>query len=241
MLQQWKIVLETASKKPTLQIKNMSLLTEASNLLLPCPTDTLHWDDYKGAITDIFGSNAKAHPNIVCVVETGINSDRIFSFSQINVASNLVAYFLLNTGIQREDVIVLYSYRGVDLVIAIMGVLKAGATFSVIDPAYPIARQIVYLSVAKPRGLVILAKAGHLEQEVQAYCNEKLDIICTIPQLEINDDGILAGGVSADGVDLFDGVRHIAHIDPDIIIGSDSIGTLIFTSGSTGIPKGTLK
>jgi L-aminoadipate-semialdehyde dehydrogenase len=43
-----------------------------------------------------------------------------------------VAHALIQGGIEREDVVVLYSYRGVDLVIAVMGVLKAGATFSVI-------------------------------------------------------------------------------------------------------------
>jgi non-ribosomal peptide synthetase component F len=44
----------------------------------------------------------------------------------------LVAHYLIHKGIQREDVVMIYAYRGVDLVIAIMGVLKAGATFSVI-------------------------------------------------------------------------------------------------------------
>ena len=58
----------------------------------------------------------------------------------------------------------IYAYRGVDLMIAVMGVLKAGATFSVIDPAYPPARQNIYLSVAKPKGLIGLEKAGTLDQ-----------------------------------------------------------------------------
>ncbi|RJE16600.1 L-aminoadipate-semialdehyde dehydrogenase, large subunit, partial [Aspergillus sclerotialis] len=52
-----------------------------------------------------------------------------------------------------------YAYRGVDLVVAVMGILKSGATFSVIDPAYPPERQNVYLDVARPRALVVIEKA----------------------------------------------------------------------------------
>lgn len=57
---------------------------------------------------------------------------RSFSYKTIHEASNILAHKLIQGGIERDDVVVLYSYRGVDLVIAVMGVLKAGATFSVI-------------------------------------------------------------------------------------------------------------
>lgn len=43
---------------------------------------------------------------------------------------------------------------------------------------------------------------------------------------------------TADGVDVLDAYRDLASLDPDIVIGPDTIGTLSFTSGSTGIPKG---
>jgi L-2-aminoadipate reductase len=60
----------------------------------------------------------------------------------------------------------IYSHRGVDLVVAVMGILKADATFSVLDPAYPPNRQNVHLEVAKPKGLVVIAKATHEAGEV---------------------------------------------------------------------------
>jgi non-ribosomal peptide synthetase component F len=44
-------------------------------------------------------------------------------------------------GNQLGEVVMSYSYRGVDLVVTVMGILKAGATFSVIDPSYPPDRQ----------------------------------------------------------------------------------------------------
>lgn len=101
---------------------------------LPDPTSDLHWSQWRGAITDIFASNARKHPERTCIVESSDASDTktIYTYEQIHYASNTVAHYLLDNGIQREDVVMIYAFRGVDLVIAIMGVLKAGATFSVI-------------------------------------------------------------------------------------------------------------
>ncbi|KAJ3415308.1 large subunit of alpha-aminoadipate reductase [Chytridiales sp. JEL 0842] len=254
MLDQLELVIETASKNPLAPVGSISLVTDASKARLPNPTADLKWDQFEGAITDIFARNAKAHPERVCVVESkALECElealppppsecplREFTYNQIHEASNLVAHALIKGGIQREDVVVLYSYRGVDLVVAVMGVLKAGATFSVIDPAYPPNRQIVYLSVAKPKGLVVLKKAGTLDGDVRKYIAEELEVVCEIPALELLDDGtLLGGGATKDGVnDTLDEVRHLSAQHPDVPLGPDSIGTLSFTSGSTGIPKG---
>ena len=72
---------------------------------------------------------------------------------------------------------------------------------------------------------------------VRAYIQEKLEIKCEIPALEILDDGFLKGG-DIGGGDVLDSVRDYAAKDVGVVIGPDSIGTLSFTSGSTGIPKG---
>ncbi|KAI9475652.1 MAG: L-aminoadipate-semialdehyde dehydrogenase [Benjaminiella poitrasii] len=205
---------------------------------LPDPTADLHWSQWRGAITDIFAANAKRHPQRTCIIESLDSTDKriIYNYQQIFDASNLVARYLLENGIQREDVIMIYAYRGVDLVIAIMGVLKAGATFSVIDPAYPPARQEIYLSVAKPRGLIVLKEAGQIAPSVRDYIEREQDIVCEIPSLKVNRDGQLYGGAKVNNGDILDDIRECEEVQ--VTIGPDSIGTLSFTSGSTGIPKG---
>lgn len=206
---------------------------------LPNPTEDLHWSQWRGAITDIFSSNAKKFPTRTCIVESVDNTTETiqYDYQTIHFASNTVAHYLVQGGIQREDVVMIYAYRGVDLVIAIMGVLKAGATFSVIDPAYPPARQEIYLSVAKPRGLIVLKEAGEIAGSVRDYIQKEQKIVCEIPNLKIQRDGTVLGG-SVSGKDVLDGVRAKASQETGIVIGPDSIGTLSFTSGSTGIPKG---
>ncbi|KAI8821825.1 uncharacterized protein EV422DRAFT_586674 [Fimicolochytrium jonesii] len=245
MLEQLQLVLEGAAANIDSPIGAISLVSTFSRPLLPDPAADLHYDGFEGAITDIFARNAQAHPDRVCVVEsrdTNVSPSlaplREFSYQAINEASNVLAHHLLRNGIQREDVVVLYSYRGVDLVVAVMGVLKAGAIFSVIDPAYPPSRQNIYLSVAVPRGLVVLAKAGELDQEVKEYVANNLDIVCMVPSLLIHDDGNLTGGLGPDGNDIFGPDAELKGTAPDVVLGPDSGSTLSFTSGSTGIPKG---
>lgn len=255
-----------ASLHPLDPIGSISLLTAKQRKLLPDPKQDLEWTGYRGAITDIFSANAAKFPEKICIVEStepttpgGKNGLRQFTYQQIDEASNILAHHLVKGGIQREEVVTVYSVRGVDLVVAVMGVLKAGATFSVIgkfhpililvylltfrrsspDPAYPPARQIVYLQVAKPRALVVLALAGGLLPTVRAYVTNELEIRVEVPALQLLSNGSLLGSESVlSPSDVLASSQSLASQSLNIPLGPDSIGTLSFTSGSTGIPKG---
>ncbi len=212
---------------------------------LPDPTQDLHWSHFRGAIHEVFSQNARRRPDRVCIVETGSTSSqhRSFSYGQINAATNVLAHHLIQLGVQRGEVVMIYAYRGVDLVVAIMGVLKAGATFCVIDPAYPPERQIVYLDVARPRALVVLDEAariaGNLSEQVRAYIAENLHLRTHVPALRIDANGRLWGG-SVDGQDVLATATALQGQDPNVVVGPDSNPTLSFTSGSEGRPKGVL-
>ena len=128
-----------AAAHPLDPIGSISLLTVKQRKFLPDPRKDLEWTGYRGAITDIFSANAQKFPDRTCIVESlapaevgGKNGLREFSYRQIDEASNVLAHHLVKSGVEREEVVTVYSTRGVDLVVAVMGVLKAGATFSVI-------------------------------------------------------------------------------------------------------------
>ncbi|KAH8601045.1 L-aminoadipate-semialdehyde dehydrogenase large subunit [Bisporella sp. PMI_857] len=211
--------------------------------LIPDPTADLHWSAFRGAIQDIFAANAEAHPDRTCVVETasGNAPRREFTYRQINEASNILAHHLVKSGIQRGEVVMSYSHRGVDLVVTVMGILKAGATFSVIDPSYPPDRQNIYLDVARPRALVVIDKAtreaGELTEKVRNFIKENLQLRTEVPGLELKDDGTLVGGI-IDGRDIFIDELSLKSKSPGVVVGPDSTPTLSFTSGSEGRPKG---
>ncbi|KAL2073581.1 hypothetical protein VTL71DRAFT_10907 [Oculimacula yallundae] len=215
----------------------------ANNPDIPDPTADLHWSAYRGAIQDIFSANAETHPDRLCVVETASGSSprREFTYRQINEASNILAHHLVQSGVQRGEVVMSYSHRGVDLVVTVMGILKAGATFSVIDPSYPPDRQNIYLDVARPRALVVIDKAtreaGELTDKVRSFIKENLQLRTEVPGLELKDDGTLVGG-NINGKDVLTDQISLKAKSPGVVVGPDSTPTLSFTSGSEGRPKG---
>ncbi|KAK4050364.1 large subunit of alpha-aminoadipate reductase [Microbotryomycetes sp. JL201] len=140
-------VLHHAAAHPLDPIGSTSLLTAKQRKILPDPRKDLEWCGYRGAITDIFTANAQRFPDRTCIVESlspkevgGKNGLRTFTYKQIDEASNMLAHYLVKSGVEREEVVTVYSTRGVDLVVAVMGVLKAGATFSVIGKSSHVSR-----------------------------------------------------------------------------------------------------
>ncbi|KAI9839556.1 MAG: large subunit of alpha-aminoadipate reductase [Sarea resinae] len=243
VLQQLCQVVELASLNPQESLGRINLITDAQSAILPEPTNDLHWSDFRGAIQDIFTANAEKHPERLCVVETASSSSshRQFTYKQINEASNILAHHFVQSGVQRDEVVMIYAHRGVDLVVAVMGALKAGAAFSVIDPAYPPDRQNIYLDVARPRALVVIEKAsreaGELSEKVRSFIDTNLELRAEVPSLILKDDGSLLGGMIG-GQDVLAPQTSLKGKPPGVVVGPDSTPTLSFTSGSEGRPKG---
>ncbi|KAK1757821.1 hypothetical protein QBC47DRAFT_377047 [Echria macrotheca] len=212
---------------------------------IPDPTVDLDWSGYVGSIQEHFRAQAEAHPERTCVVETKSSTtpERSFTYRQIYEASNTLAWHLHKAGITNGDVVMIWAHRSVDLVVALMGILSSGATMTVLDPAYPPARQQIYLEVSQPRALLKIGRAtdenGPLAPLVQKYIDDELQLKTEVPELRLRDDGFLYGG-EVDGKDIFADVRELASAPPDVLVGPDSNPTLSFTSGSEGRPKGVL-
>ncbi|RFU30750.1 hypothetical protein B7463_g5578, partial [Scytalidium lignicola] len=212
---------------------------------LPDPTVDLDWSGYAGSIQERFRASAEKFPDKTCVLETKSSTtpERQFTYRQIYEASNTLAHYLHDAGITNGDVVMIWAHRSVDLVISLMGTLTAGATMTVLDPAYPPTRQKIYLEVSQPRALIKIGTAtdenGHLAPVVQQYIDEELQLKAVVPELRLLDDGILSGG-DIDGQDIFRKARQAASSPPDVLVGPDSNPTLSFTSGSEGRPKGVL-
>ncbi|KAJ5899697.1 hypothetical protein N7495_004441 [Penicillium taxi] len=243
ILKQLAKIAENAAVNTEEPVGRVDMMTPDQLALLPDPTADLNWSKYRGAIHEIFAANAEKHPEKLCVVETKSSNSthREFTYKQISEASNILGHHLVQSGVQRGDVVMVYAYRGVDLVVAVMGILKAGATFSVIDPAYPPERQNIYLDVARPSALVNIAKAtrdsGELSDIVRTFINENLDLRTEVPSLALQDDGTLLGG-SINGQDVFAKQVELKSKPVGVVVGPDSTPTLSFTSGSEGRPKG---
>lgn len=88
-------------------------------------------------IYELFETQAARHPHQVAVSFEGHS----LSYVELNEESNRLAHFLRNEyGIQKEDRIGVMMDRNEQLVIALLAIIKSGAAYVPIDPAYPASR-----------------------------------------------------------------------------------------------------
>jgi amino acid adenylation domain-containing protein len=219
MSAQFELLLQQIVEQPDTAITTFSLVTPVAAAQLPNPTIPLN-ADHRGFIHDRFVQQAQQYPERVAVLDAQFS----WTYGLLDSCSNQLANRLRSHTIQPNDVVAIYGHRSSALVWAILGVLKAGAAFVILDPAYPTARLIHYLNIVNPKGFIHLDAAGELPPDLQsALANRPIDrpVVCSLclPSVPSND--------------VFQGQDTTAPVLP-----LDNYRAYIaFTSGSTGQPK----
>jgi amino acid adenylation domain-containing protein len=222
MLAQLNQLLVQIVENPEERITQFSLVTPAAAALLPNPAQALG-SGWAGAVHTRFSQQAHRVPARPAVVDPG----EVWSYAELEARSNQLAHYLCASGIQPQEVVVIYGHRSASFVWALIGVLKAGAAFLILDPAYPASRLIDCLGLAKPRGWIQIGAAGALPEALE-------EVVATLSwrcRLE------LPHRTAAEAYGLLQGYSTD---DPGVMVGPDDLAYIVFTSGSTGKPKGVL-
>ncbi len=213
MLSQFHHLLIQVVENPDISIAALSLVTPKAKLLLPNPLKQLPLQSELPVLTS-FKKQAQRVPQQVAVVDAFGS----WTYSELNSRANQLANYLLANNLKSQDIVAIYGHRSATLVWAILGVLKAGAAFVILDPAYPASRLIDCLEIAPPRFMLQIPAAGELPTVLQEYVD--LSDSC---RLELQLDSILP---------------QYATSDPTVTVEPDDLAYVAFTSGSTGKPKG---
>ncbi|MDX5570875.1 AMP-binding protein, partial [Streptomyces sp. ID05-04B] len=122
------------------------------------------------AVPELFAAQVARTPEAVAVVADGAE----LSYGELDARANRLARFLVGRGVGVGSVVGVCLGRGVELLVAVLGVLKAGGAYMTIDPEYPAQRVAYMVEDAVPA--VVLATAGTQELVPGAVLVEELDL-----------------------------------------------------------------
>ena len=165
------------------------------------------------SLPDIFSSVVSRFGDRSAVRDT-LGAD--LSYNELDMQSDAVARGLVRAGVVVGDVVGLAADRTAELVVAVLGILKAGAAYLPLDPSHPADRLAYVVDTAQPK-LVIAS-------ETNCDTLRFLDIACMTTR-----------DVSSAGVNRDDDEASLP-----AVIDDRGAAYMIFTSGSTGRPKGVV-
>ncbi|MER5218753.1 AMP-binding protein, partial [Streptomyces sp. NPDC002838] len=126
------------------RLSQVRLLTEAEQALVLPPRELAR--PAPATLPELLEAQVAATPTAVAVEEGGTR----ITFAGLNAAANRLARHLLAQGVGTEDVVALQLPRGIDYVVGVWAVLKAGAAFLPLDPQNPPQRRAAMCADAQP-------------------------------------------------------------------------------------------
>ncbi|WP_231108134.1 non-ribosomal peptide synthetase, partial [Xanthomonas graminis] len=160
----------------------------------------------------LFEQQVAQAPHAIAVV----HDDLALGYADLDARANQLAHHLIAQGIGPEDRVALYLQRGIDLIVSLLAVLKSGAAYVPLDPAYPAQRLAFMLDDAQPR--LLLAHRA---------------LAANLP----NESGIATVLLDADAESW---AQQLTHAPQRTGLLPQHPAYVIYTSGSTGTPKGVV-
>ena len=154
-----------------------------------------------------FEAQVERQPHAIAVQQDG----EVLTYQQLNQRANQLAHHLLALGVQPDDRVAICCRRGPQMLVGLLGILKAGAGYVPIDPAYPAERIAYLLQDSAP--VAVLAEPS------------TRDLLGTQATVDLFDARLLHHPV---------GNPQLASLTPA------HLAYVIYTSGSTGQPKGVM-
>ncbi|MDB9374690.1 non-ribosomal peptide synthetase [Nodularia sphaerocarpa] len=205
----WQIILESIVTNIDAKISDLSLLTaQEEELLINWNATSREYPTHE-CIHELFAAQVERTPDEIAL----IFGEESFTYRELNIKANQLAHYLQTLGVKPEIPVGICLERSPEMIISMLGVLKAGGFYVPLDPAYPDERLQYILDDAKVEILL-----GKLTQRRKGAKEEK----------KIFDLGD------------WESFGEYPITNPVTDVTAGNLAYLIYTSGSTGKPKGVM-
>jgi amino acid adenylation domain-containing protein len=212
LLNCFAVLLEAIAAAPQQRISQLALLrpAERAQLLAQGNQSRAAFPD-RQTVHSLFEAQVERSPEAVALVF----GEQQLSYRELNARANQLGHYLRAAGVGPEVLVGLCVERSVEMIVALLGILKAGGAFVPLNPLYPQERLSFMIADA---GLsLLLTEQALLAQLPELSGLQTLCLDREAARLGAQPSQNLAGGA-----------------------GADNLAYVIYTSGSTGQPKGVL-
>jgi amino acid adenylation domain-containing protein len=204
----YRALLEGAVADATQKVSRLPLLDEDESRRQLIELNDTAREYPRRCAHELFEEQAARTPDAVAVVCEGEQ----LTYGELDARANKVAHHLAKLGVASETLVGISVERSLDMMVGLLGILKAGAAYVPIDPAYPRER---VAAILEDSGVQIVLSQAHLALDLRDQVRQ---VVC----LDIE----------------WDKIAHNSQEKPAIQTTTESLAYVIYTSGSTGRPKG---
>ena len=205
------VLLEKVVENPDVPISDIQVLAPTKQQeIVNSLNQTSGSFGYEKCLYELIDLQSVASPNDICISDRG----RTITYGELYTKSNKLANYLVHKGVKSEQLVGISIDRSIELIVGLLGILKAGAAYVPLDPAYPQQRLEYMINDA---GVKLILTQTHLSENQKNLPVELLVWEDEWPAIE---------NESSDG--------------PAIITDPAQLCYIIYTSGSTGKPKGVM-
>ncbi|NCQ97914.1 MAG: amino acid adenylation domain-containing protein [Microcystis aeruginosa L211-101] len=184
------------------EFEQQQLLFEWNNTQADYPLDK--------CIHQLFEEQVERTPHAVAVVFEG----QQLTYNELNCRANQLAHYLQSLGVKPDTLVGICVERSLEMIVGLLGILKASGAYVPLDPDYPIERIIFMLEDAAVKVLLTQQKLINKLPEHQAQ------LICLDADWEL--------------------ISQFSQDNPITDVQATNLAYVIYTSGSTGQPKGVM-
>jgi amino acid adenylation domain-containing protein/non-ribosomal peptide synthase protein (TIGR01720 family) len=158
-------VLDELERAPHQAVQRLDVLPAAERIQL---LETFNATDMgyprHETIDQLFEAQVTSTPDAVAVVFDG----KQLTYGVLNAAANHLAHYLIGLGVKPDDRVAICVERSPELVVGLLGILKAGAGYVPLDPAYPAERLAYMLADSAPVAVLTHARTAGVLDTVNA-------------------------------------------------------------------------
>ncbi|MFF1789686.1 non-ribosomal peptide synthase/polyketide synthase [Kitasatospora sp. NPDC058243] len=146
LVRRWTLLLEAVTADPDRSIGGIDLLDSDERSRLLERGNATAREVAAVPVPEAFAVQVAATPDALALVSGGAE----LTYRELNARANRFAHALIARGVGPEQLVAVALPRSVESVVAVLGVLKAGAAYLPVDPSYPAARIAYMLEDARP-------------------------------------------------------------------------------------------